>query len=172
MSKLVIVESPAKAKTIEKYLPGDFTVRASLGHVRDLPDNASQLPKKFRKESWANLGVDIEHEFDPVYVVKDKRSKKAVSELRSELKKAEALYLATDEDREGEAISWHLVELLKPKVPTRRMVFHEITKPAIQEALEQTRDIDTSLVESQEARRILDRLVGYPLSLLVAKKIK
>ncbi len=172
MSKLVIVESPAKAKTIEKYLPSDFKVRASLGHVRDLPDNASQLPKKYRKESWANLGVDIEHDFDPVYVVKDKRSKKAVSELKKEIKDAEAIYLATDEDREGEAISWHLVDLLSPKVPTRRMVFHEITKQAIQDALEHTRDIDTNLVESQEARRILDRLVGYPLSLLVAKKIK
>ncbi len=172
MSKLVIVESPAKAKTIEKYLSGDFKVRASLGHVRDLPDNASQLPKKYRKESWSNLGVDIEHDFDAVYVVKDTRSKKAVSELKKELKNADELYLATDEDREGEAISWHLVELLNPKVPTRRMVFHEITKAAIRDALEHTRDIDEHLVESQEARRILDRLVGYPLSLLVAKKIK
>ncbi|QDG51521.1 type I DNA topoisomerase [Persicimonas caeni] len=171
MSKLVIVESPAKAKTIEKYLPGDFRVLASLGHVRDLPDKKSQLPKKYQKEDWASLGVDIEHEFEPIYVVKDKRSKKAISELKSELKKAEELYLATDEDREGEAISWHLVELLNPKVPTRRMVFHEITKSAIQEALEQTRDIDVHLVQSQEARRILDRLVGFPLSGLLWKKI-
>lgn len=172
MSKLVIVESPAKAKTIEKYLSGDYKVLASLGHVRDLPDNASQLPKKYRDESWASLGVDIEHEFEPVYVVKDKRSKKAVADLRKEMKNADALYLATDEDREGEAISWHLVELLNPNVPTRRMVFHEITKSAIQDAVNNTRDIDEHLVESQEARRILDRLVGYPLSLLVAKKIK
>lgn len=172
MSKLVIVESPAKAKTIEKYLSGDFRVLASLGHVRDLPDKKSQLPKKYQKEGWAKLGVDVEHGFDPVYVVKDKRSKKAVSDLKKELKKAEELYLATDEDREGEAISWHLVELLKPDVPTRRMVFHEITKAAIQEALDKTRDIDVHLVESQEARRILDRLVGFPLSELLWKKIK
>jgi DNA topoisomerase-1 len=172
MSKLVIVESPAKAKTIEKYLSGDFKVLASLGHVRDLPDKTSQLPKKYREKSWANLGVDIEHEFDPVYVVKDKRSRKAVSDLKAALKGADELFLATDEDREGEAISWHLVELLKPKVPTKRMVFHEITKAAIQGALEQTRDIDEHLVQSQEARRILDRLVGFPLTGLLWTKIK
>jgi DNA topoisomerase-1 len=172
MSKLVIVESPAKAKTIEKYLSGDFKVLASLGHVRDLPDKTSQLPKKFREKSWANLGVDIEHEFDPVYVVKGKRSKKAVAQLKKALKGADELFLATDEDREGEAISWHLVELLKPEVPTKRMVFHEITKAAIQGALEKTRDIDEHLVQSQEARRILDRLVGFPLTGLLWKKIK
>jgi DNA topoisomerase-1 len=172
MSKLVIVESPAKAKTIEKYLPGDFKVRASLGHVRDLPDNASQLPKKFRKESWAKLGVDVESDFEPVYVVKDKQSKKAIKQLRDELGGADEIYLATDEDREGEAISWHLIEELDPDVPARRMVFHEITRSAIEEAIKNTRDIDENLVHAQEARRILDRLVGYPLSLLVAKKIK
>lgn len=172
MSKLVIVESPAKAKTIERYLPNDYVVRASMGHVRDLPDNASQMPEKFRKEEWASLGVNVENDFDAVYVVKDGRSKKALTELRKELKGADELILATDEDREGEAISWHLVEALKPKVPVKRMVFHEITQSAIERALEATREIDWNLVEAQEARRILDRLVGYPLSLLVAKKIK
>ncbi len=172
MSKLVIVESPAKARTIEKYLPDEFVVRASMGHVRDLPDNAGQLPEKYRKESWASLGVNIENGFEAHYVVKDPRSKKSLSELRTLLKDADELYLATDEDREGEAISWHLLEALKPKVPVKRMVFHEITKSAITEALAKTRDVDENLVEAQEARRILDRLVGYPLSLLVAKKIK
>ncbi len=172
MSKLVIVESPSKAKTIEKYLPGDFKVRASLGHIRDLPDNAGQMPAKYKKESWASLGVDTENDFTAVYVVKDPRSKKALKELKKELAEAEELYLATDEDREGEAISWHLVEALKPKCAARRMVFHEITKTAIQNALKNTREIDEHLVEAQETRRILDRLVGYPLSLLVAKKIK
>ena len=172
MSKLVIVESPAKAKTIEKYLPGDFMVRASFGHIRDLPDNKSQLPKKFRDKSWAHLGVDTEHEFEAVYVVQNKRSREAINNLKGALKESDELFLATDEDREGEAISWHLTEVLDGEVPTRRMVFHEITRSAIQEALDQTRDVDMNLVEAQEARRILDRLVGYPLSLLVAKKIR
>jgi DNA topoisomerase-1 len=172
MSNLVIVESPAKAETIEKYLPGDFNVKASFGHVRDLPDNKSQLPEEYKEESWAKLGVDIEHDFDPVYVVNDSQSKNALKKLRSALDDAEALYLATDEDREGEAISWHLIEELHPEQPTYRMVFHEITKDAIERALDEPRDIDDGLVEAQEARRILDRLVGYPLSLLVAKKIK
>ena len=171
-STLVIVESPAKAKTIEKYLPSGYTVLASKGHVRDLPDNASQLPAKYRKESWAKLGVNPDDGFKAIYVVKDPRSKKAVDELKAALKNADNLLLATDEDREGEAISWHLLELLKPKVPTKRMVFNEITKSAINSALEQTREIDSNLVAAQEARRILDRLVGYPLSLLVGEKIK
>lgn len=172
MSKLVIVESPSKAKTIEKYLPKDFKVLASMGHIRDLPDNASQMPAKLKKKPWAKLGVNIEEDFEAVYVVKDPRSKKNLKSLKDELKKAEELYLATDEDREGEAISWHLLEELSPKVAVRRMVFHEITKSAINRALENTREIDTNLVEAQETRRILDRLVGYPLSLLVGKKIK
>ena len=172
MSKLVIVESPTKAKTIEKYLPDGYVVRASVGHVRDLPDNASQMPEKYRKEEWASLGVDVGNGFEPIYVIKGSRTKKTISELKKELKDAEELILATDEDREGEAISWHLVEVLNPKVPVRRMVFHEITKTAIQEALQTTRGINENLVEAQETRRILDRLVGYPLSLLVAKKIK
>lgn len=172
MTKLVIVESPAKAKTIQKYLPKDYVVLASLGHVRDLPDKASQVPKKYKDESWANLGVDVTGDFEAVYVVKDKRSKQAVDEIKKALKDADELILATDEDREGEAISWHLTELLAPKIPIKRMVFHEITKTAIQEALKQTRTVDMSLVEAQEARRILDRLVGYPLSSLVRKLVK
>lgn len=172
MSKLVIVESPAKAKTIEKYLPKGFKVRASMGHVRDLPDNAGQMPDKYKKEAWASLGVNVDKDFDAVYVVKDPRSKKHLADLKKEMADADELLLATDEDREGEAISWHLLEALKPKVPVRRMVFSEITKTAINDALNNTRDLDTNLVEAQETRRILDRLVGYPLSLLVAKKIK
>ena len=172
MSKLVIVESPSKAKTIEKYLPGDFRVRASLGHVRDLPKNAKQLPKKYKKKSWARFGVDTENDFQPIYVVNDQRSKKALKELKKELRGADALYLATDEDREGEAISWHLIEELAPDCEIHRMVFHEITRTAIERALENTRKIDENLVEAQETRRILDRLVGYDLSPLVAKKIK
>ncbi len=172
MSKLVIVESPAKAKTIEKYLPDGYKVRASNGHIRDLPDNAGQMPKKYKKEEWASLGVNVDSDFEAFYVVKDPRSKKALASLRKELKDADELFLATDEDREGEAISWHLIEELNPKVPVRRMVFNEITKSAINDALQNTRDVDSNLVEAQETRRILDRLVGYPLSLLVAKKIK
>jgi DNA topoisomerase-1 len=172
MSKLVIVESPAKAKTIQKFLPNDYVVLASLGHVRDLPDNASQLPEEFQGKAWSSLGVNVEADFDAIYVVKDPRSKKALAELKKALKDADELLLATDEDREGEAISWHLLETLKPKVPVKRMVFHEITKSAIQEAMRNTRQIDMNLVSAQETRRILDRLVGYPLSLLVAKKVK
>jgi DNA topoisomerase-1 len=172
MSKLVIVESPAKAQTIEKYLPDDFQVRASFGHIRDLPDNKSNLPKKYRDESWAKLGVNTEGDFDPVYVVQNERSQEAIDDLKEALSRSEELFLATDEDREGEAISWHLTEVLDPDVPTRRMVFHEITRTAIDEALRDTRDVDMNLVEAQEARRILDRLVGYPLSLLVARKIR
>ncbi len=172
MSTLVIVESPAKAKTIQKYLPSNYVVMASMGHIRDLPDNASQMPTKLRKEAWASLGVNVEEDFEAVYIVKDPRSKKSIEELKKALSEADELILATDEDREGEAISWHLREALKPKVPIKRMVFHEITKTAIQEALNNTRTIDEHLVSAQEARRILDRLVGYPLSLLVGKKIK
>ena len=172
MSKLVIVESPAKAKTIEKYLPKGYKVRASMGHVRDLPDNAGQMPAKYKQMPWASLGVNVDSEFEAVYVVKDPRSKKHLAELKKEMKDAEELILATDEDREGEAISWHLIEELKPKVPVSRMVFHEITKTAVNHALSNTREVDMDLVAAQETRRIVDRLVGYPLSLLVGKKIK
>ena len=131
---LVIVESPTKAKTIKKFLPKQFVVEASMGHVRDLPQSATDIPLKFKKEEWAKIGVDCEHEFAPIYVIPKGKSK-VISMLREKLKKADILYLATDEDREGEAISWHLLELLKPKVPVKRMVFHEITKSAIEKAL-------------------------------------
>ena len=167
---LVIVESPTKARTIRSFLPGDYRVEASMGHVRDLPNNASEIPAAHKGEKWANLGVDIAHDFEPLYVVpKDK--KKVVKELKDALKGAEQLLLATDEDREGESISWHLQQLLEPKVPVRRMVFHEITKPAIQKDLQTPRAIDMELVHAQETRRILDRLVGYTLSPLLWKKV-
>jgi DNA topoisomerase I len=169
---LVIVESPAKAKTIAKFLGKNFVVEASIGHVRDLPSRASEVPPEEKKKggSWARMGVDTDKDYEPLYVVsKDKKPK--IAELRKKLKDASALYLATDEDREGEAISWHLLELLKPKVPVKRMVFHEITKKAIGEAIENCRDIDEKLVDAQEARRILDRLYGYELSPILWRKI-
>src|SRR3954453_18675473 len=158
--KLVIVESPAKAKTIAGYLGKDYIVESSIGHIRDLPHNASEIPAKLKGEEWARLGVNVDNDFEPLYVV-DSRKKKVVSDLKAKLKNADELLLATDEDREGEGIAWHLREVLDPKVPVRRMVFHEITRPAIQLALTQTRDIDDSLVDAQETRRILDRLYGY-----------
>lgn len=170
-SKLVIVESPTKAKTIRKFLGSDYRVEASMGHVRDLPASADEIPEKVKKEKWARLGVDIENDFDPIYVV-PKSKKKVVAELRKALKEADELYVATDEDREGESIGWHLVEVLKPKVPTHRMVFHEITKDAIERALANPREINEQLVHAQEARRLLDRLVGYTVSPLLWKKVK
>ena len=133
--RLVIVESPTKAKTIEKYLGDDFIVTSSYGHVRDLPNNAAEIPAKVKKEPWSRLGIHIEKEFEPLYIVPDSK-KKRVKELKSLLKDAEELFLATDEDREGESISWHLLDVLKPKVPVRRLVFHEITKTAIKDSLE------------------------------------
>ena len=167
---LVIVESPTKARTIRGFLPKGFKVEASMGHVRDLPNNASEIPAAAKGQKWANLGVNTEADFEPLYVVpKDK--KKIVKELKDALKGADQLLLATDEDREGESISWHLLQLLAPKVPARRMVFHEITKEAIGKALDQTRDLDMELVHAQETRRILDRLVGYTLSPLLWKKV-
>jgi DNA topoisomerase I len=168
--KLVIVESPAKAKTIAGYLGNDFVVESSIGHIRDLPQNASEIPAKYKDEGWARLGVNVEKDFEPLYVV-DSRKKKVVSELKAKLRDADELLLATDEDREGEAIAWHLVQELKPKVPVRRMVFHEITRPAIERALDETRDIDESLVDAQEARRILDRLYGYEVSPVLWRKV-
>lgn len=168
--KLVIVESPTKARTIRKYLGPGYRVEASMGHIRDLPANASEIPAAYKKESWARIGVNTDDDFKPIYVVsKDKKS--VVTELKKALKDADELYIATDEDREGEAIGWHLLEVLKPKVPTHRMVFHEITKGAIQKALTNTRELDMQLVNAQEARRILDRLVGYKVSPLLWKKI-
>ncbi len=168
---LVIVESPAKARTISKYLGSGFQVEASIGHIRDLPGGAKEVPAEFKSESWGYLGVNVENGFEPLYIVPPDK-KKQVSFLKAALKDAKDLYLATDEDREGEAISWHLQEVLKPKVPVHRMVFHEITKEAIQSALKNTRQIDQGLVKAQETRRILDRLYGYDISPLLWKKVR
>ena len=168
--KLVIVESPAKAKTIAGYLGGDYVVESSIGHIRDLPTSASEIPANVKDEPWARLGVNVDDDFAPIYVV-DARKKKVVADLKSKLKSADELLLATDEDREGEAIAWHLVQELKPKVPVRRMVFHEITRPAIERALLETREIDESLVDAQEARRVLDRLYGYEVSPVLWRKV-
>jgi DNA topoisomerase-1 len=168
---LVIVESPAKARTISKYLGRGFTVEASIGHVRDLPQGAKQVPAQYKNEPWSNLGVNVHDNFTPIYIIPPGKSKQ-VKLLKERLKSADALYLATDEDREGEAISWHLLEILKPKVPVHRLVFHEITKDAIQEALESPRDVDQGLVRAQETRRILDRLFGYEVSPLLWRKVR
>jgi DNA topoisomerase I len=168
--RLVIVESPAKARTIAGYLGPDFIVESSVGHIRDLPDSAAEIPEKYKGEAWARLGVDVEHGFEPLYVV-DPDKKKTVAQLKKQLADADELLLATDEDREGEAIAWHLLEVLKPKVPTRRMVFHEITRDAIERALDETRDVDERLVDAQESRRILDRLYGYEVSPVLWKKV-
>ncbi|UNX55259.1 type I DNA topoisomerase [Georgenia sp. TF02-10] len=168
--KLVIVESPTKARTIRGYLGPDFDVEASVGHIRDLPQ-PSELPPEMKKGPYGKFAVDVEGNFDPYYVV-DADKKKKVTELRRALKDSDELYLATDEDREGEAIAWHLLDVLKPKVPVKRMVFHEITQEAIARALAQPRDLDTRLVDAQETRRILDRLVGYEVSPLLWRKIK
>jgi DNA topoisomerase-1 len=170
MTTLVIVESPTKARTIRNYLPNEYLVEASMGHVRDLPAGAKEVPEKYKDKPWKNLAIDVENNFEPIYVI-PKSKEKVVKELKNALKKADELILATDEDREGESISWHLLEILKPKVPVKRMVFHEITKEAIQKALDECRDIDRDLVHAQETRRILDRLYGYTLSPLLWKKI-
>ena len=171
MSSLVIVESPAKAKTLSQILGPGFQVEASYGHVRDLPESADQIPAKYKKQSWGRLGVNVESDFEPIYVVpKDK--KKYIKQLKDALEGADELLLATDEDREGESISWHVLEVLKPEVPVRRIVFHEITDEAIHEALEHPRDIDDNLVRAQESRRILDRLYGYGLSPVLWKKVR
>lgn len=170
MSTLVIVESPTKARTIRNYLPRHYRVEASMGHIRDLPQSASEIPPSVKGEEWAQLGVNPGADFEPLYVIpKDK--KKVVKALKDALKEADELVLATDEDREGESISWHLLQVLKPKVPIKRMVFHEITEDAIQSALQNCRTVNEQLVRAQETRRILDRLVGYTLSPLLWKKI-
>ncbi len=167
---LVIVESPTKARTIRAFLPPGYRVEASMGHVRDLPGDAKEIPAKFKALDWSRLGVNVEQDFEPLYIIPaDKKA--VVRELKDALGEASELILATDEDREGESISWHLAQVLQPKVPVRRMVFHEITREAIQEALANTRDVDDRLVRAQETRRILDRLVGYTLSPLLWKKI-
>ncbi|GLX01433.1 type I DNA topoisomerase [Microtetraspora sp. NBRC 16547] len=170
-TRLVIVESPAKAKTIAGYLGRGYIVESSIGHIRDLPERADDIPEKYKGETWARLGVNVDHEFEPLYVVNpDKKSQ--VSKLKQLLKDADELYLATDEDREGEAIAWHLREVLKPKVPVHRMVFHEITPQAIQDAVSSPRDLNLRLVDAQETRRILDRLYGYEVSPVLWKKVK
>src|SRR6187549_2753122 len=168
--RLVIVESPAKARTIAGYLGPGFIVESSIGHVRDLPERAADIPANMKKVPWARLGVNTEEDFEPFYVV-DPDKKHVVAGLKKRLAEADELLLATDEDREGEAIAWHLIEVLKPKIPVRRMVFHEITPDAIQRALEETRDVDRRLVDAQETRRILDRLYGYEVSPVLWKKI-
>lgn len=169
-SKLVIVESPAKAATIEGYLGPDYHVTASIGHIRDLPQ-PKDLPTEMKKGPYGRFAVDVEHGFTPYYAVNPDKKKK-VAELRKALKESDELFLATDEDREGEAIAWHLLQVLKPKVPVKRMVFHEITKEAITRALENTRELDTALVDAQETRRVLDRLYGYEVSPLLWRKIR
>ncbi|GCE41090.1 type I DNA topoisomerase [Rhodococcus sp. USK10] len=168
--RLVIVESPTKARKIAPYLGKNYVVEASVGHIRDLPRGAADVPAKYKGESWARLGVNVDQDFEPLYVVSPEKKSK-VTELKSLLKDADELFLATDPDREGEAIAWHLLETLKPKIPVRRMVFHEITEPAIRAAAEDTRELDNDLVDAQETRRILDRLYGYEVSPVLWKKV-
>ena len=170
LKRLVIVESPAKARTISQYLGPDYMVESSIGHIRDLPSSAAQIPKEYKKQAWARLGVNIDADFEPLYVIPPEKNEQ-VKKLRALLKDADELYLATDEDREGEAIAWHLLQVLKPRVPVRRMVFHEITRAAIEEAISHPRDVDFDLVKAQEARRILDRLFGYEVSPVLWKKV-
>src|SRR4249920_1767129 len=168
---LVIVESPTKARTLERFLGDRYSVKSSFGHVRDLPDSASQVPQEIKKKKWGRIGVDTDGDFKPYYVVpEDKR--KNVAELKAALKGASAVMLATDPDREGESISWHLLEVLKPKVPVKRIVFHEITKKAVEQAIAEAHDVDDNLVRAQESRRILDRLYGYTLSPVLWKKVQ
>lgn len=167
---LVIVESPAKARTIAGFLGKDFVVESSIGHIRDLPRRAGDIPAAYKQFSWARLGVDVENDFKPLYIV-DPEKKEHIKKLKSLLKTADQLYLATDEDREGESIAWHLLEVLNPKIPVKRMVFHEITRRAIDEAINNPRDVDRRLVDAQEARRILDRLYGYEVSPVLWKKV-
>jgi DNA topoisomerase-1 len=170
LRRLVIVESPAKAKTIAGYLGRNYVVESSIGHIRDLPMSAADIPAKYKKEPWSRLGVDVDNGFAPLYVVNADK-KQQVAKLKAALAGVDELYLATDEDREGEAIAWHLLEVLKPQVPVRRMVFHEITRDAIQEAARNPRELNTSLVDAQETRRILDRLYGYEVSPVLWKKV-
>ena len=169
-TKLVIVESPSKARTIAGYLGQGYVVESSVGHIRDMPDSAAEIPAKYRSEPWARLGVNVDDNFEPLFVVhSDKRQQ--VSKLKSLLKDADELLLATDEDREGEAIAWHLLEELKPKVPTSRMVFHEITPEAIARAIANPQELDQGKVDAYQARRVLDRLYGYEVSPVLWKKV-
>src|SRR5215203_4233747 len=168
---LVIVESPAKARTLGRFLGNRYRVEASYGHIRDLPESAADVPKDIKEKEWGRLGVDVDSDFTPYYVIPaDKR--KQVAHLKTAIKDASELLLATDPDREGESISWHLREILKPKVPVRRIVFHEITEEAVKDALKNPSDVDENLVRAQESRRILDRLYGYTLSPLLWKKVQ
>lgn len=168
--RLVIVESPTKARKIAGYLGSNYIVESSRGHIRDLPRNAADVPAKYKSEPWARLGVNVEHNFEPLYIISPEK-KSTVTELKGLLKDVDELYLATDGDREGEAIAWHLLETLKPRIPVKRMVFHEITEPAIRAAAEHPRDLDNDLVDAQETRRILDRLYGYEVSPVLWKKV-
>ena len=168
--KLVIVESPNKARTIAGYLGKGYVVESSIGHIRDMPDKAAEIPQKYRGEAWARLGVDVDRDFQALYVVPSDK-KQQVSKLKALLKDADELYLATDEDREGEAIAWHLLEELKPKVPYRRMVFHEITPEAIARAVANPTQLNTGKVDAYQARRVLDRLYGYEVSPVLWKKV-
>ncbi|HNJ79835.1 MAG TPA: toprim domain-containing protein, partial [Marmoricola sp.] len=169
-TKLVIVESPAKARTIEGYLGKGYAVESSIGHIRDLPKGAAEIPAAIKGEQWANLAIDVNNGFKPYYVVPGAK-KSHIAKLRKLLKEADELYLATDEDREGEAIAWHLLDELKPKVPVHRMVFHEITPQAISQAVANPRELDMDLVQAQEARRIVDRLYGFEVSPVLWKKV-
>ncbi|MEO7059729.1 MAG: toprim domain-containing protein, partial [Lapillicoccus sp.] len=168
--KLVIVESPNKVKSIAGYLGPEYDVEASIGHIRDLP-NPSELPPEMKKGPFGKFAIDVDNDFEAYYVV-DADKRKKVAELKRALKNADELYLATDEDREGEAIAWHLLETLKPRVPVKRMVFNEITREAIQRAVTNTRELDTALVDAQETRRILDRLYGYEVSPVLWRKVR
>ena len=167
---LVIVESPAKAKTIAGLLGSGYVVESSIGHIRDLPRRADEVPAAYKGEAWSRLGVDVDNGFKPLYVVSPEK-KSQVAKLKQLVKQASEVYLASDEDREGESIAWHLLEVLAPRVPVKRMVFHEITRPAIERAVNEWRDLDRRLVDAQEARRILDRLYGYEVSPVLWKKI-
>ena len=168
---LVIVESPTKAKTLGRFLGTKYRVEASYGHIRDLPESAASVPKEIKDKEWGRLGVDVESDFRPYYVVPVEK-KKQVAHLKSAVKEASELLLATDPDREGESISWHLREVLQPKIPVRRLAFHEITEDAVNEALENPSEINENLVRAQESRRILDRLYGYTLSPVLWKKVQ
>ena len=168
---LVIVESPAKAKTLGRFLGNKYRVEASYGHIRDLPESAADVPKEIKEKDWGRLGVDVDSDFTPYYVVPTDK-KKQVAHLKTAIKEASELLLATDPDREGESISWHLAQVLKPKVPVRRIVFHEITEDAVKAALDHPADVNENLVRAQESRRILDRLYGYTLSPVLWKKVQ
>ena len=169
---LDIVESPTKAKTLSKFLDDNYLVESSVGHLRDLPGTAKDVPAKYKEEYGGEIPrINIENDFAPLYIIKTGKKKKHVAKLKKMLEKVDVLYLATDEDREGEAISWHLVEELKPTIPTKRLVFHEITREAIQKAIENPREIDDRLVRAQETRRLLDRLYGYQISPVLWRKI-